>query len=80
MYRPTATILATSPADTSQQQGGAKRNSYARVIGSAAAGVSELLLFHPVDTVAKRLMSNRAVAVKGQPTAEAMAAVNQVRT
>lgn len=81
MYRPTATILAISPAAASQQQGtgGAKRNSYARVIGSAAAGVSELLLFHPVDTVAKRLMSNRTVAVKGQPAAEAMAALNQVR-
>lgn len=80
MYRPTTTILATSPGAASQQQGtgGAKKNSYARVIGSAAAGVSELLLFHPVDTVAKRLMSNRAVAVKGQPAAEAMAAFNQV--
>ena len=80
MYRPTTTILATSPGAASQQQGtgGAKKNSYARVIGSAAAGVSELLLFHPVDTVAKRLMSNRAVAVKGQPAAEAMATFNQV--
>lgn len=29
----------------------------ARIIGSAVAGVSELALFHPVDTVAKRLMS-----------------------
>jgi len=28
----------------------------ARVAGSAIAGVSELLIFHPVDTVAKRLM------------------------
>ena len=79
MYRHT-TILATSPGAASQQQsaGGAKKNSYARVLGSAAAGVSELLLFHPVDTVAKRLMSNRTVAVKGQPAAEAMAALNQV--
>ena len=31
--------------------------SEARIIGSAVAGVSELALFHPVDTVAKRLMS-----------------------
>ena len=58
--------------------GGPKRNSYARVLGSAAAGVSELLLFHPVDTVAKRLMSNQTVSVKGQPTTEAMAALNKV--
>jgi len=31
--------------------------SEARIIGSAVAGLSELALFHPVDTVAKRLMS-----------------------
>lgn len=40
--------------------------------------MSELLLFHPVDTVAKRLMSNQTVAVKGQPVAEATAALNKV--
>jgi hypothetical protein len=28
-----------------------------RVLGSAIAGISELALFHPVDTIAKRLMS-----------------------
>ena len=26
-------------------------------------GVSELLIFHPVDTIAKRLMSNKAKVV-----------------
>lgn len=31
--------------------------SNARIIGSAVAGLSELTLFHPVDTIAKRLMS-----------------------
>jgi hypothetical protein len=31
------------------------------------AGVSELLIFHPVDTIAKRLMSNKA-KVLSQPT------------
>lgn len=30
-----------------------------RILGSACAGVSEIFLFHPVDTVAKRLMSNQ---------------------
>jgi hypothetical protein len=30
-----------------------------RIIGSASAGVLELAAFHPVDTVAKRLMSNQ---------------------
>lgn len=55
------------------------RNSHApRVIGSAFAGVSELLLFHPVDTVAKRLMSNQSVTFKGQPRREALASLNQV--
>jgi hypothetical protein len=34
-----------------------KGSALARVGGSAIAGVCELLLFHPVDTVAKRLMS-----------------------
>ena len=28
------------------------------VVGSATSGVLEILIFHPVDTVAKRLMSN----------------------
>jgi len=32
----------------------------ARILGSGASGVSELLIFHPVDTIAKRLMSNKA--------------------
>lgn len=81
MYRPStasnhATVVATSPIS---DNGTPQRNSYARVVGSAAAGVSELLLFHPVDTVAKRLMSNQTVSVKGQPAAEATAALNKVR-
>jgi hypothetical protein len=33
------------------------KSAAARVLGSGAAGVMELALFHPVDTVAKRLMS-----------------------
>lgn len=32
----------------------------ARLLGSAVAGVSELCLFHPVDTIAKRLMSTES--------------------
>ena len=68
--------MATSPAPADGK--GARKNSGARVIGSAAAGVSELLLFHPVDTIAKRLMSNQSVVIRGQPRAEAMSALNQV--
>ena len=36
-----------------------KESGTARFIGSATAGVLELLGFHPVDTVAKRLMNNK---------------------
>jgi hypothetical protein len=32
----------------------------ARLLGSAVAGISELVLFHPIDTVAKRLMTNES--------------------
>jgi len=31
----------------------------ARLLGSGSAGIAELLIFHPVDTTAKRLMSNQ---------------------
>ena len=29
-------------------------------MGSAVAGVSELMLFHPVDTIAKRIMTTES--------------------
>lgn len=35
-----------------------KQSGIARVLGSATAGICELAVFHPVDTTAKRLMSN----------------------
>jgi hypothetical protein len=37
--------------------GGDKNSAAARILGSGSAGILELALFHPVDTVAKRLMS-----------------------
>ncbi|PFH53539.1 hypothetical protein AMATHDRAFT_137322 [Amanita thiersii Skay4041] len=40
--------------------GKGKDSAAARILGSGASGVAELLIFHPVDTVAKRLMSNKA--------------------
>jgi len=40
--------------------GKGKESGTARVLGSGASGVAELLVFHPVDTIAKRLMSNKA--------------------
>ncbi|KAE9409015.1 mitochondrial carrier [Gymnopus androsaceus JB14] len=40
--------------------GKSKDSGTARVLGSGTSGIAELLIFHPVDTVAKRLMSNKA--------------------
>ncbi|KAI1745698.1 putative YHM1 [Xylaria scruposa] len=34
-------------------------SNVARVLGSGSAGIAELAVFHPVDTIAKRLMSNQ---------------------
>ncbi|GMK60051.1 hypothetical protein CspeluHIS016_0902680 [Cutaneotrichosporon spelunceum] len=43
-----------APIDSFKRESGT-----ARVLGSGASGIAELIVFHPVDTVAKRLMSNR---------------------
>jgi len=40
--------------------GSRKESAAARVAGSGASGIAELMIFHPVDTISKRLMSNRA--------------------
>jgi len=48
--------------------GGKQRESaQARLLGSGTSGIAELIVFHPVDTVAKRLMSNK---VSGAAMAE----------
>ncbi|KAJ8127592.1 hypothetical protein O1611_g6043 [Lasiodiplodia mahajangana] len=36
-----------------------KESNVARLLGSGSAGIAELAVFHPVDTIAKRLMSNQ---------------------
>ncbi|KAI5368317.1 Putative mitochondrial carrier domain superfamily [Septoria linicola] len=36
-----------------------KESGLARVLGAGSAGIAELAVFHPVDTIAKRLMSNQ---------------------
>ncbi|KAI9803957.1 MAG: hypothetical protein M1833_000238 [Piccolia ochrophora] len=36
-----------------------KESTAARLLGSGSAGIAELAVFHPVDTIAKRLMSNQ---------------------
>lgn len=38
---------------------GNSESGKARFAGSASSGILELIIFHPVDTVAKRLMSNQ---------------------
>lgn len=47
-----ATLKRPSRLDTNSESG------TARLLGSASAAILELAVFHPVDTVAKRLMSN----------------------
>ncbi|GJN94613.1 hypothetical protein Rhopal_007696-T1 [Rhodotorula paludigena] len=46
---------------------GGKDSHAARILGSGTSGIAELIIFHPVDTVAKRLMSNK---VSGKPMME----------
>ncbi|MCJ1415360.1 hypothetical protein MMC32_001692 [Xylographa parallela] len=36
-----------------------RESTAARLLGSGCAGIAELAIFHPVDTIAKRLMSNQ---------------------
>ncbi|GAQ11063.1 mitochondrial GTP/GDP carrier protein 1 [Aspergillus lentulus] len=36
-----------------------RESATARLLGSGTAGIAELMVFHPVDTIAKRLMSNQ---------------------
>lgn len=50
-----------SPAlvSNASAKGFKKESGVARLLGSGSAGVAELAVFHPVDTIAKRLMSNQ---------------------
>ncbi|CDK29302.1 unnamed protein product [Kuraishia capsulata CBS 1993] len=42
-----------------------KQSAAARVLGSASAGICEIAVFHPVDTISKRLMSNHTKITSG---------------
>ncbi|KAF2878415.1 mitochondrial carrier domain-containing protein [Massariosphaeria phaeospora] len=54
-----AAKAATVVAGTSSSAKDFKKESTAaRVLGAGCAGIAELMVFHPVDTTAKRLMSN----------------------
>ncbi|KAI9197342.1 mitochondrial carrier domain-containing protein [Polychytrium aggregatum] len=58
---------------------GKKESATARFLGAGCSGVLELLCFHPVDTVAKRLMNNQQkVFTSGQSFAESSAILNKV--
>ena len=52
-------FLFTTFTTMSPPPSNGKDSGTARVLGSGASGIAELLIFHPVDTVAKRLMSNK---------------------
>ncbi|KND04794.1 uncharacterized protein SPPG_00497 [Spizellomyces punctatus DAOM BR117] len=59
--------------------GNRKESGTARFFGSASAGVLELLGFHPVDTVAKRLMNNQQqVFGSGKAFSESMGVMNKI--
>jgi len=57
--------------------GGDGGSSGARLFGGATAGISEIMIFHPVDTVAKRLMYNTK-NVTGASMGETLANTNLV--
>jgi hypothetical protein len=42
----------------------AKKMGYGSIIGSTVAGLSEIAIFHPLDTIAKRLMSHESKVFK----------------
>ncbi|KAG0267302.1 Mitochondrial GTP/GDP carrier protein 1 [Actinomortierella ambigua] len=49
----------------------------ARLCGSGTSGFLELMIFHPIDTVAKRLMSNQT-RIGGEGLSAAIASTNKV--
>lgn len=49
---------ALAPALGSSGKEFKRESGTARLLGAGSAGIAELLVFHPVDTIAKRLMSN----------------------
>lgn len=66
---------AASPAE----RGGRRAATSARLLGGATAGVVELFGFHPVDTVAKRLMAHDAVVrTPGMSFSTAMSGYSKV--
>ncbi|KAL1306463.1 hypothetical protein AAFC00_005161 [Neodothiora populina] len=50
-------MVAIAPSSASKDY--KRESTAARVLGAGSAGIAELAVFHPVDTIAKRLMSNQ---------------------
>ncbi|EGC48130.1 mitochondrial carrier protein [Histoplasma capsulatum var. duboisii H88] len=50
---------AIAPGAGSAAKDVQRESAMARLLGSGSSGIAELLIFHPVDTTAKRLMSNQ---------------------
>ncbi|KAI9857739.1 MAG: hypothetical protein M1824_004695 [Vezdaea acicularis] len=50
-------VLPTAPSSAAKDY--KTESTLARLLGSGSAGIAELAVFHPVDTTAKRLMSNQ---------------------
>jgi len=57
-------VTSATSSDRKASFGFGVSKASARLFGSTLAGVMELLVFHPVDTIAKRLMNNQE-AVSG---------------
>ncbi|KAF9090787.1 hypothetical protein BGX29_005352 [Mortierella sp. GBA35] len=54
-------------------------SAVARLCGSGTSGFLELMIFHPIDTIAKRLMSNQTrIFASGQPLSIGLSTANQV--
>ncbi|MBL6846608.1 MAG: hypothetical protein ISQ85_06895 [Planktomarina sp.] len=55
-----------------------KKNNYsAKIVGSSLSGVFEIGLFHPVDTITKRLMYNKQI-IKGSNFSEKKSNLNKI--
>ncbi|KAJ1901661.1 high copy suppressor of abf2 [Kickxella alabastrina] len=66
-----------SPVGTSGKKH--SESTTARLLGSGTSGILELFTFHPVDTVAKRLMSNTdKIFGNGQSVTQSLGKLNQV--
>ena len=54
-----------------------KNNYSAKIIGSSLSGIFEIGLFHPVDTITKRLMYNKQI-INGSNLSEKKSNLNKI--